>query len=41
MSSNAYLATTGPATGKSALAIGLMSFLAREIESVGYFFPRL
>jgi phosphate acetyltransferase len=39
MPRNVYLATTGPATGKSALALGLMSFLEREIESVGYFRP--
>ena len=39
MLKNAYLATTGPGTGKSALALGLMSFLQREIESVGYFRP--
>jgi len=39
MPQNAYLATTGPATGKSALALGLMSFLEREIRNVGYFRP--
>ena len=39
MPKNAYLATTGPATGKSAVALGLMSFLEREIESLGYFRP--
>jgi phosphate acetyltransferase len=39
MPKNAYLATTGPATGKSAVALGLMSFLEREIENVGYFRP--
>jgi phosphate acetyltransferase len=39
MPNNAYLATTGPATGKSALVIGLMSFLQRAVEKVGYFRP--
>jgi phosphate acetyltransferase len=39
MPNNVYLATTGPATGKSALALGLMSFLEREIEKLGYFRP--
>jgi len=39
MPKNAYLATTGPATGKSALVIGLMSFLQRAVENVGYFRP--
>jgi phosphate acetyltransferase len=39
MLKNAYLATTGPGTGKSALALGLMSFLRHEIERVGYFRP--
>jgi phosphate acetyltransferase len=39
MPTTAYLATTGPASGKSALALGLMSFLEREIERVGYFRP--
>ena len=39
MPKNAYLATTGPASGKSVLALGLMSLLEREVESVGYFRP--
>jgi phosphate acetyltransferase len=39
MPKNAYLATTGPATGKSALVLGLMSFLEREVQRVGYFRP--
>ncbi len=39
MSKNAYLTTTGPAAGKSALVLGLMSFLDREIQRVGYFRP--
>jgi phosphate acetyltransferase len=39
MPKNAYLATTGPAAGKCALALGLMSFLEREVGSVGYFRP--
>jgi len=39
MSKNAYLATTGPAAGKSALALGLMSLIEREVARVGYFRP--
>lgn len=39
MPKNLYLATTGPATGKSALALGLMTFLEREVQNVGYFRP--
>jgi phosphate acetyltransferase len=39
MSKNAYLATTGPATGKSALALGLMSLIERAVARVGYFRP--
>jgi hypothetical protein len=33
MPKNLYLATTGPATGKSALALGLMTFLEREVPT--------
>ena len=39
MSNNVYLATTGPAAGKSALALGLMSLIEREVPRVGYFRP--
>jgi phosphate acetyltransferase len=39
MSKNVYLATTGPAAGKSALALGLMSLIEREVPGVGYFRP--
>jgi phosphate acetyltransferase len=39
MSKNLYLTTTGPAAGKSAVVLGLMSLLSREIHSVGYFRP--
>ena len=39
MSKNVYLATTGPAAGKSALALGLMSLIEREVDRVGYFRP--
>jgi BioD-like phosphotransacetylase family protein len=39
MSKNLYLTTTGPTAGKSAIVLGLMSFLEREIRKVGYFRP--
>jgi len=39
MSKNLYITTTGPAAGKSAIVLGLMSFLEREIRKVGYFRP--
>ncbi len=39
MSKNMYLTTTGPAAGKSAIVLGLMSQLKREIHRVGYFRP--
>jgi phosphate acetyltransferase len=39
MSKNLYLTTTGPAAGKSAIALGLMSNLERGIRRVGYFRP--
>jgi len=39
MSTNLYLATTGPAAGKSALTLGLMSLIEREVARVGYFRP--
>ncbi len=39
MSKNVYLATTGPAAGKSALVLGLMSLIEREVPRVGYFRP--
>jgi phosphate acetyltransferase len=39
MSKSLYLTTTGPAAGKSAVVLGLMSLLSREIHSVGYFRP--
>ena len=39
MSKNLYVTTTGPAAGKSAVVLGLMSLLVREIRSVGYFRP--
>ena len=39
MSMNLYLTTTGPAAGKSAIALGLMSCLLRGIQRVGYFRP--
>lgn len=39
MSKNLYLTTTGPAAGKSAIALGLMSSLLRGIRRVGYFRP--
>ncbi|MCK5643307.1 MAG: AAA family ATPase, partial [Gammaproteobacteria bacterium] len=39
MSKNLYLTTTGPAAGKSAIALGLMSSLRRGIRRVGYFRP--
>jgi len=39
MSKNAYLTATGPAAGKSALALGLMSLIEREVSRVGYFRP--
>ena len=39
MSKNVYLTTTGPAAGKSAIVLGLMSLLEREIHRVGYFRP--
>jgi phosphate acetyltransferase len=39
MSKNVYVTTTGPGAGKSAIVLGLMSFLEREIRKVGYFRP--
>ncbi len=39
MSKNVYLTTTGPAAGKSAIVLGLMSLLDREIHKVGFFRP--
>jgi len=39
MSKNLYLTTTGPAAGKSAIALGLMSSLLRGFRRVGYFRP--
>jgi phosphate acetyltransferase len=39
MSSNLYLTTTGPAAGKSAIVLGLMSLLERETRDVGFFRP--
>jgi len=39
VSKNLYLTTTGPAAGKSAIVLGLMSMLEREIRRVGYFRP--
>jgi len=39
MPKNVYLMTTGPAAGKSAIILGLMSVLEREIHDVGYFRP--
>jgi phosphate acetyltransferase len=39
MPKNLYLTTTGPAAGKSAIALGLMSTLLRGIRRVGYFRP--
>ena len=39
MSKNLYVTTTGPAAGKSAVVLGMMSLLVREIRSVGYFRP--
>jgi len=39
MSKNLYITTTGPTAGKSAIVLGLMSFLEREIRKVGYFRP--
>ncbi len=39
MSSNLYLTTTGPAAGKSAIVLGLMSLLERETRNVGFFRP--
>ena len=39
MPKNLYLTTTGPATGKSAIVLGLMSLLVRETHRVGYFRP--
>jgi phosphate acetyltransferase len=39
MSSRLYLTTTGPAAGKSAIVLGLMSLLERETRAVGYFRP--
>ena len=37
MSKNLYIMTTGPAAGKSAVILGVMSMLEREIHDVGYF----
>jgi phosphate acetyltransferase len=39
MSSNLYLATTGPNSGKSAVVLGLMTMLSRETQRCGYFRP--
>jgi len=39
MSKNVYLTTTGPAAGKSAIVLGLMSVLEREVHKVGFFRP--
>jgi phosphate acetyltransferase len=39
MAKSLYLSTTGPAAGKSAVVLGLMSLLEREIHNVGYFRP--
>ena len=39
MSRNLYLTTTGPAAGKSAIVLGLMSLLERETRDVGFFRP--
>jgi phosphate acetyltransferase len=39
MSKNVYLTTTGPAAGKSAIVLGLMSLLEREVHKVGFFRP--
>ncbi len=39
MSKRLYLTTTGPAAGKSAIVLGLMSLLERETRDVGYFRP--
>jgi phosphate acetyltransferase len=39
MSNKLYLTTTGPAAGKSAIVLGMMSLLERETRSVGYFRP--
>jgi phosphate acetyltransferase len=39
MSKNLYVTTTGPATGKSAIVLGLMSMLEREVRNVGFFRP--
>ena len=33
------LTTTGPAAGKSAIVLGLMSLLERETRNVGFFRP--
>ncbi len=39
MSKSLYLATTGPKAGKSAIVLGLMALLEREVRRVGYFRP--
>jgi phosphate acetyltransferase len=39
MANSLYLTTTGPAAGKSAIVLGLMSLLEREVRRVGYFRP--
>jgi phosphate acetyltransferase len=39
MPKNLYLTTTGPNAGKSAIVLGLMSMLQREIRRCGYFRP--
>jgi len=39
MSNRLYLTTTGPAAGKSAIVLGLMSLLERETRNVGFFRP--
>jgi phosphate acetyltransferase len=39
MSNKLYLTTTGPAAGKSAIVLGLMSLLDREARNVGFFRP--
>jgi phosphate acetyltransferase len=39
MSKKLYLTTTGPAAGKSAIVLGMMSLLERETRNVGYFRP--
>ena len=39
MLKNLYLTTTGPNAGKSAIVLGLMSMLEREMRGIGYFRP--